>query len=348
MKHFLCLFSFLFGLCIYSYGQDSHFTQLNSAFLSVNPALTGVFENHNNDSIGAYLHNRATIGITNRNQWQGSTSPFSSWQAQINLRIGSLEKNISEGNLENRFNIGFSILQDKSLYGILKKNAVSMSLSYQLPLSKQQTSLGIGFNSTYTQRRLDVSDISFANQFTSYGFDVNNISSGESDIINAKSYISLSTGLLLSCRSIGSKRFFKIGTALYNINKPKESFLNDSKNIVPVRSVAHFSYINYRSVGKVETIGIYQQQAGTKEFVFGLISDYFFKNKDSDKESIRQNSFGIGILYRHNDAVAPYIRLELKNLLIACSYDVTTSDLGSSMSRAQSFEMTIQYRVKKK
>jgi hypothetical protein len=195
---------------------------------------------------------------------------------------------------------------------------------------------------------LDVSDISFANQFTSYGFDVNNISSGESDIINAKSYISLSTGLLLSCRSIGSKRFFKIGTALYNINKPKESFLNDSKNIVPVRSVAHFSYINYRSVGKVETIGIYQQQAGTKEFVFGLISDYFFKNKDSDKESIRQNSFGIGILYRHNDAVAPYIRLELKNLLIACSYDVTTSDLGSSMSRAQSFEMTIQYRVKKK
>jgi len=347
MKHCFCLFSFLFSLCFYSRGQDAHFTQLNSAFLSVNPALTGVFDNHNNDSVGAYLRNRAIIGVTNRNQWQGSTSPFSSWQAQMNIRLGSLEKNINEGNLENRFNIGLSVLQDKSLYGILKKNAASISLSYQLPLSKEQTSLGIGFNSTFSRRQLDVSGISFANQFTSYGFDVNNISSGESGILNAKSFISLSTGLLLSCRSIGSKRFFKIGTAIYNFNKPKESFLNDTKSFVPLRSVAHFSYINYRSVGKVETFGIYQQQAGTNDYVFGIVSDYFFKRK-SDIESIRQNSFGLGVLYRHKDAVAPYFRLEINNLLIACSYDVTISDLGASMSRAQSLELTIQYRIKKK
>jgi type IX secretion system PorP/SprF family membrane protein len=249
--------------------------------------------------------------------------------------------------LENNFNIGLSILQDKSFFGLLRKNSFTISASYQKTISKEKTSLGVGFSTSFIQRRIDISNLSFQNQFTSFGFDVNNIPSGEALISNAKSYQSFATGILLSCRSIGSKRFFKLGISAFNINKPKETFQDDESSFVPLRKVLHYSYQNYRPSGKIETFGIFQNQTGVNEFTLGLISDYFFNKNNRPQTAILQNSFGLGLIYRHKDALSPIIRTEIKNATFMLSYDITTSKLNNSMRGSQSFEATLQYRIKK-
>ena len=54
-----------------------------------------------------------------------------------------------------------------------------------------------------------------------------------------------------------------------------------------------------------------------------------------------------GVYYRYKDAVAPYVGVDYKNLLVGVSYDVNTSVLGSTADNINSFELTFSYIFRK-
>jgi hypothetical protein len=55
----------------------------------------------------------------------------------------------------------------------------------------------------------------------------------------------------------------------------------------------------------------------------------------------------IGGYYRYKDAIAPFVGVDWRNLLIGLSYDANTSKLGTMSRNINSFELSLSY-IKRK
>lgn len=65
---------------------------------------------------------------------------------------------------------GISLLNDKSINGRLRINAVGLNMAYNSDLDRTgQQSIGVGFRGMLLSRKIDYSRLSFENQFTSGG-----------------------------------------------------------------------------------------------------------------------------------------------------------------------------------
>jgi hypothetical protein len=74
-----------------------------------------------------------------------------------------------------------------------------------------------------------------------------------------KPYVSASAGITYSASN--EKSNFDIGVAAFHLNKPRQTFLKDDKEFLPIRKVAHANFetfINERLV--FNTNAIYQYQ----------------------------------------------------------------------------------------
>ena len=120
------------------------------------------------------------------------------------------------------FGIGFSGLVDASSNNILKLNYGSASLSYHKALSEDGAStIGAGFQATYSSLTVDVSKLQFEDQLQTNGF-----TGATSDILtNGKNqnYFDVNAGVLYSRSTNGNNNFY-VGASMYHINRPKVSF----------------------------------------------------------------------------------------------------------------------------
>jgi hypothetical protein len=55
----------------------------------------------------------------------------------------------------------------------------------------------------------------------------------------------------------------------------------------------------------------------------------------------------LGLNYRFDDAVAPYIGYTWKNMVLGASYDVNTSQLGKMVHGSNAFEISLSFTGKK-
>lgn len=333
MKYFFRIILLTF-ICFSTKAQDAHFTQFNSTPIFLNPAMTGVFLNYSKGA-ATDMENSSRLIANTRSQWSGTQSSYNSAFLQYDKRLTKLY-GFDEEHIENPFNLGVSCLYDQSLLGALKNAYVSVSGSYQIPLSENMSSLGIGANCSYTNRILDLSKISFSQQFTSGGFNLD-LPSGENALSNMKPFLSFGTGLVYRYKDETDENFLNIGVSALNVNKPKQSFYTDEKQFLPIRYTAEGNWTHVNIKSRIEAFFFYQNQATVNEVMGGIVLDYFIDDND-----IPEKIIGAGISYRHKDAISPYLRLEIKNLMIGCSYDITTSKLSKAVQTPKSFEISLQ------
>jgi type IX secretion system PorP/SprF family membrane protein len=327
--------------------QDPSFSQFFSSPLNVNPALTGV------------INGKWRVISNYRNQWSGPTNPYATGTI-------SIDDKILQNNVENyvdeitRIGIGGMMMYDQGMGGALKSNFASLNISGNVRLASSpgyepdgnriqhlskikmeersaEHRLGIGLGVSYGKKWLDATRLTFGEQFTGSGFDAN-MPTGETALSNMKPFLSVNAGLLYSCIMDNSN--FDFGVAAFHLNRPRQTFLEDDKVVLPARYVIHSNFETLLTDQVIlNTNGIYQYQSGASYFSIGGALGYYLSAGDETNMIINA-----GAWYWSNNAIVPYIGFGYGNFQLGITYDITVSDLKSAPQRVQTFELCLIWR----
>ncbi len=325
MRLFLLCFICLFTATL-AYTQDPHFSQFYASPLTLNPAFTGKFD-------GDFR-----LAVNHRDQWPSIPKAYVTTSGSIDFSI--LKNKLPQGDV---FGFGLSGLSDASANNQLKINFGSVSLSYHKALDEDgYNTIGAGFQGTYSSLTLDQSSLTYESMLQANGFtDVSKkevLSNGTN-----QNYVDLNAGLLFSGSSNGSNNYYA-GVSAYHVNRPKVGFQDNNYYLasritfhgggtVPINDQVSFN-------GSV----IHQIQAKASETVIGGAVSYNF-NAYSDVDAAA--SIFLGSWVRLNDAIIPYVGLEVGSFRIGASYDVNTSSLKTATSSRGGSEFSVIY-IKKK
>jgi len=322
MKKIKCAVVWLLVSVFESYGQDPSFAQFFASPLNINPALTG--------NINADWRMISNF----RDQWIGPASPYVTGTISYDRKIQDAYSADPERNF---LGVGGMLMFDHAMSGIQKSVYGSLNLAYNIVLSNDlnKHSIGIGFGIIYGRRFVDFSRIDFEEQFTGFGFDTN-LPTGEAALSDMKPYFSSSVGATYSIKN--EKYNIDIGAAAFHLNRPKQTFLEDEHQYIPVRKVAHANFetkLNAQVVFNANAIFQFQREA--RYYSVGGLLGY-------DLGTIEPTILNAGLWYWSNNALVPYLGLAYKDLQIGLSYDWTISKLRQATPRPRTFEISLILR----
>ena len=285
--------------------QDLHFSQFFNSPLSTNPANTGFIPDAD-----------YRLGAHYRNQYSSIlSSPYKTISVFGDAQL--LRNKIENGWL----GVGGLILSDVAGSGGLRSTKIYGSLAYHQQLGNSSL-LSAGFNVGWANKRIDISKLSFPDQFDGKFFD-NTLPSSVVLNANSVSYLDIQAGLNYAFFPT-EDIYINGGYSIHHVNGPQETFFSgvaDSSRI----SMRHIGFAN--ALIKLNDRVIinpnifYTNQAKSSELVLGLNANYNLSGEGGEKQLIA------GIYYRAGDAVIPMVGFELKNIRFTFSYDVTTSPL---------------------
>ncbi|MGN6165781.1 MAG: PorP/SprF family type IX secretion system membrane protein, partial [Flavisolibacter sp.] len=147
--------SFLILICVLSLkAQDPNFSQFFASPLTLNPALTGKFD-------GVFR-----VAGNYRNQWPTINNAFTT--ATVSLDASILRNSIPD---YDQFGVGLMAFSDKSGNGVLQNNFLALSTSYHKALDENGFhQIGLGFQGTYVNKRLDIASLKFESMLRADGF----------------------------------------------------------------------------------------------------------------------------------------------------------------------------------
>jgi len=311
--------------------QDPHFSQFFSSPLTLNPAFTGKFD-------GEWR-----LAANHRDQWPSIPKAYVTTTASLDF--GILKNRIPKGDV---FGIGISGLSDQSADAALKLNYGSLSLSYHKALDEDgYNTIGAGFQATYSSAMLDFSKLLFEDQLTTNGFTKpvsDEMTNPGPNILNRpnQNYFDFNAGLLYSGSSNGLNNYY-LGMSVYHINRPSMSFFsNGIWNLASRLSFHGGGSFPLNDALMVNASAIYQMQNKASEVVFGAALSALLNGDETNPTNVYFGSW-----MRLNDAIIPYIGVEINGLRIGASYDVNTSSLKSATASRGGSEFSLIY-IKRK
>lgn len=298
-------------------GQDLHFSQYFNTPLLVNPANTGFNPDYD-----------FRVGGNYRNQWASVGNPYKTMNLWGDIKVFS-------DRFENGWlGIGGSVLKDVAGSGNLTSIHAAASVAYHQMLGYNSLLSG-GFSIGYVNKRIDLTKLTFDNQWNGKFFDIN-IPANEPFAYNQASYLDLQMGLNYAYFA-SDNFYFNAGVSIMHVNKPRESFFSTSV------SDAH---LNRRVTGfvnaslKIQDLwivnpNIYVSKMGTAwETVLG-----FNANRNLSGDGSQQMIFGL--YYRSNDALIPMLGYEVNDLKIIVNYDATISSLRNINGTRGAYEISV-------
>ena len=304
-------------LSVEAWGQDLHFSQYYNTPLLVNPANTGFNPDFD-----------FRAGVNYRNQWASVGSPYKTTSAWGDVKL--LGNRIENGWI----GLGGMLWKDQAGSGSLTGTTGMVSLAYHQMLGYNSLLSG-GFSVGYTQKRIDITKLTFDDQWNGIFFDAN-IPSFEPFTTNQVSYVDLQAGI--NYAYFASENFyFNTGVSVMHINKPRESFFDASVSNNEISRRYNF-FIN-ASVKVVDTWilnpNIYVSMVGnSREILAGINA-----NRDLGDNGARQ--LIMGVYYRNNDAVIPLFGYQINDLKMTFNYDATISSLSKSNLTRGAYEISI-------
>jgi len=299
------------------WGQDIHFSQYYNTPLLVNPANTGFNPDYD-----------YRAGVNYRNQWANVGSPYNTMSAWGDVKV--LANRLENGWL----GLGGMLHRDQAGSGSLISTTGMLSLAYHQMLGYNSL-LSSGFAVGYTQKRIDLSKLTFDNQWNGIFFDAN-IPSNEAFATNRVSFIDLQVGL--NYAFFASENFyFNAGASIQRLNRPRESFFETSVSNNEVNSRYNF-FLNANF--KVQDLWIvnpnvfFSQVGTTRQLIAG-----FNANRDLGDNGARQ--FIMGLYYRTGDALIPLFGYQINDLKMTFNYDATISSLSKTNFTRGAYEISI-------
>ena len=297
--------------------QDPHFSQFFASPLTLNPAFTGKFD-------GSWR-----LAANHRDQWPSIPKAYVTTSASIDFPI--LKSRVPQNDV---LGVGISGLTDASANSILKLNYGTVSLSYHKALNENgTTTIGAGFQGTYSSLNLDITKLTFEDMLTQNGFTAQT-----SDVLvngRNQSYFDMNAGLLFSGSTNGENNFY-VGASMYHINRPKVSF-KDKNWYLSGRITGHAGgSLPISSIITLHSSVIYQVQNKASETTVGAAIAANFNQDPAHPSSVY-----IGSWFRFNDAIIPYVGIEFGGLRIGASYDINISNLKAATASRGGSEFSI-------
>lgn len=328
------------------HAQDPSFAQFFSSPLNINPALTGV------------IKGKWRMISNYRDQWISAGSPYTTGTVSVDTKLlQDLPDNYVDENY--RLAIGGMFMYDQAMAGVFKSNYASFNISGNILLASGSGTqingsrirhndkldggtvehrIGAGFGMIYGNRRIDFTQLTFGEQFTGRGFDTN-LPTGESALVNMKSYYSMSAGLIYNY--VGANTNVDLGVSAFHFNKPKQTVLDDNNSVLPIRYVAHGNIESMLTDQLlIQANGIYQYQNAARYFSVGGALGYYLSGVE-DENNVMLN---LGLWYWSENAVIPYVGFSFRGMQIGATYDITLSDLNTSRRRPKTFELSLILR----
>jgi len=297
--------------------QDLHFSQYYNAPLLMNPANTGFNPDFD-----------FRVGANYRNQWASVGTPYKTMSAWGDVKL-------LNNQLENGWiGLGGMLLKDQAGSGSLSATTGMISLAYHQMLGYNSLLSG-GFALGYTQKRIDLSKLTFDSQWNGLFFDVN-IPSAEPFASNQVAYMDLQAGI--NYAYFASENFyFNTGISLMHLNTPRESFFDASisNNQVNMRyNLFVNANIKVRDTWILNPNIYVSQVSNSREILAGINA-----NRDLGDNGARQ--LIMGIYYRNNDAIIPLFGYQINDVKMTFNYDATVSSLSKSNLTRGAYEISI-------
>ncbi len=298
-------------------GQDVHFSQFYMNPVYLNPALTGNFDG-----------DWRLSGIQ-RSQWRSVSRPFNT--------IGISAENRESWILPGLYH-GVNFFHDAAGDGNFRTVELNVSTAYQLYLDADSThSLTQAFQMGFNHRSIDMSQLSFDNQFNGIFYDPD-LPTFESFETTSRTGFNFALGLMYSYKKTERKKI-AAGIGWFNIPQIKQSFYGDEliKRDRRIMIHAKATYeLNYE--WDIQPGGFMQFQGKYKELVIGSNVRYIYKDKRG--EFIAPYA---GLWFRNKDAVYATVGAYYNNWIAGISYDINISQLTPASNVRGGLEFSVQY-----
>ncbi len=320
-KILIALFIVAFSASVHA--QDPHFSQFFASPLTLNPAFTGKFDG------------QWRLAVNHRDQWPSIPKAYVTTSGSFDF--GIMKDKLPAGDV---FGIGISGLSDASANDQLKLNYGSLSVSYHKALDEDgYNTIGAGFQGTYSSLSLDEGKLTFEDMLRQNGF-----TGARTDFLtngNNQNYFDINAGVLFSGSSNGDNNYYA-GVSVYHVNRPKVGFKDQNYYLANRLTVHGGATIPVADALKLSASVIHQIQSKASETTLGGALAY---NLNGDE--VNPSSIFVGSWLRLNDALIPYIGLEVGGLRIGASYDVNVSSLKTATASRGGSEFSLIY-IKRK
>lgn len=310
----LILFLGLMWASFSAQGQDAHYTQFYHAPLTLNPAMTGHIE-------GTYR-----LKLMYRTQWT-SISPVGSIYTTPSA---SFDLNIGKQTARSSFGIGAVALNDKTVSGFTNLTTL-VGAAYHWGIEPTETHyLSLGVQAGIIQKRIDLSQLIFGDQFDGDLFNANE-PTNEQFANTSVTNTDMRLGVVWS--SYLDNMTLKIGGAFMHFLEPDETF--GELSTLPSRLVIHGEAkagLGGRLFAKPHFL--YMTQAKASQLNIGTHIGYV---ASQDFEAYA------GAGFRTGDAMLIMLGGEFKGLQFSFAYDVNTSVLRLASNGVGAYEISVGY-----
>ncbi len=317
-----------------AFSQDIHFSQYYAAPVHLNPALT------------ANVNGAFRFAANYRNQWfliptQNQRAPYQTFQ-------GSFDAPILREKLGNDgFGFGLNVYHDRAGNGVLSTLSAMGSVAYHKAVDRYGRSrISVGLQAGIVQKRVNISNLIFENQLdAATGFWNENLSNGESGFSNdAILYPDVAVGALWSSAPKTKFRYY-LGFGANHLSRPRESFLGDERNRLPVRYVVHGGMEIFTSRKQDFSFAptfLFMLQNNAQQYQVGLGFNYDYSDDLGYFGSI-STRFSTG----NADAAIIGVGMEFYNVRLGISYDINFSSLRTATRAQGAVEVGLVYIFRK-
>ncbi|MEN7547292.1 PorP/SprF family type IX secretion system membrane protein [Rapidithrix thailandica] len=308
---------------LYSLGgnaQDIFYSQYLNAPLYHNPSLVGVSE-------------YTTVILNYRSQYIRSGSKY-------NIPSVSFLHPFYRDNGTKLGGIGLTVVSEDEGNGIINTTGAALSFAYNIPLNRRNL-ISMGLQPGFFGRKVNTSEMTTDSQYFNGHFDQNaDINDVFSDL-NA-SYFSISSGLTWNFLDENGKQISFLGVAMYNINRPVNSFISDLSE-VPVSFVTSggFTLFHQKQLSVTPSFRWIKQKDVDQLNMGGMVK-YKVGAQSEDCH------IGLGAWYSINHASIFLAEAAYKNFMFGFSYDVSTSQKYEHNPTNNAYEITLAWRKAKK
>ncbi len=303
----LFFYIFIFTFVNSSYGQDLHFSQFYNSPLTANPANTGFIPDANYRLGLNYRKQYATVPVP-----YTTSSAFGDFQVARNKFYNSY------------FGVGFVFLNDKAGSASLTSNKIYGTLAYHQILGESST-ISLGVQAGYVNKSIDVSKLTFDNQWNGKFFDVQG-PIGESFSSTSTKYLDLNVGLNYALYPTDDS-YINAGFSVQHINSPKETFFDgvttvgSNYDLHLARRYTAFLNGSFKLSDQVilNPQAYFTTMAKVSQLNLGANIQYNLSGEGGTTQLIA------GAYYRLKDAIVPMIGLKNKSITYTFTYDATAT-----------------------